>query len=420
MSLSLSSAQVARKDQLHTEAQLAADAGADYAIEKFSQDNTWTGQAETVLRNDGKIKTTYTASISGDDKTKTIAVTGKTYWPAAKSTPSRSVRINVDLRPVTQGNYSIVAGTGGLYMQNSSKVVGGSVFINGELNMSNSSQIGLTTSPVNVQVANLRCPNPPDSTYPRQCANGENGQPITISNPAMIYGSVTANGQTNGSRMTNPGLVGGTVTPQTLPTYNRASQKAAVANTLTGAAASCSGKQSVTWPANVKITGNVTLGNQCQIIVSGDAWITGNLTAANSSQIVIANTVGTNRPDIMIDGSAGLSLGTSSSVVPNSSGTGAEFYTFYSTAGCSPDCSTVTGTALASSRSISTINLNQSASAASSILYAYWTQVQLGNSGQVGAVVGQTIQMSNSATITFGTSAAVGTTVWVAKGYRQQ
>src|SRR5437868_14076852 len=72
MSLSLTSFQVGRFDQLHTEAQLAADAGADYAVEQFSQNNNWTSTSGAVtLHNDGKIKTTYTASISGGSTSKT-------------------------------------------------------------------------------------------------------------------------------------------------------------------------------------------------------------------------------------------------------------------------------------------------------------------------------------------------------------
>jgi hypothetical protein len=47
--LSLTSFQVARFDQLHTEAQLTADAGADYAIEQIGQDNTWSGTSGEVL-----------------------------------------------------------------------------------------------------------------------------------------------------------------------------------------------------------------------------------------------------------------------------------------------------------------------------------------------------------------------------------
>jgi len=421
--LALTSFQVGRQDQLHTEAQLAADAGADYGVEQLSQNNSWTGVSETTLHSDSKLRTTFTDTVSGDSNSKTISVIGRTYWPASATAATRSVSIDVTLYPVTSGNFSIVAGAGGLTMSNNSKIVSGNVFINGQITLANSAQIGLSTSPVNVQVADQACPNPADATYPRVCNSGENGQPISISNPAHIYGAVTATNQTDGSGMSNTGLVaGGSVAPLALPTYDRAGQKAAVTNNMTAAAASCSGNQTVTWPANTKITGNVAVSNsKCVVNIQGNVWITGSLSVSNGAQLKIANSLGTTMPNIMVDGLAGITFSQSSSVVRNSSNTGAEFYTFYSTAGCSPDCSSVTGTNLASSRTVPTITLSNSASAASSVFYAYWSQVSLGNSGQIGAIIGQTIQLTNTATITFGSSAGVaGNTVWVVKGYHRQ
>lgn len=420
--LALTSYQVSRFDQFHTEAQLAADAGADYAVEQISLDNNWTGTNGAVsLHSDSNLRTTFSVSVTGDTTAKVASVTGITYSPTTSTTPNRSVKVYVDLRPVKNGNFSVVAGAGGLYMSNNSKIVGGSVFINGEINLSNSAQIGLSTSPVEVQVAHQICPKPATSAYPRICNSGENGQPITITNPAWIYGKVTANNQTNGSRMSNTGLVtGGNVLPQALPTYDRAAQKAAVATTITGGAASCSGAQTITWQANTKITGNVTVGSKCKVTVKGNIWITGSLALSNSAQLIVDNGLGITMPNIMIDDAAGLSMTNTSQLTSNSSNTGFEIFTFYSTAPCSPDCSTVTGTDLATSRSISTITLGQSSSAANTIFYAYWSQVQLGNSGQVGAVIGQTINLSNTATITFGATAGASTTTWVVKGYRRQ
>ncbi len=419
--LSLTSFQVARQDQLHTEAQLAADAGADYAVEQFSQDNTWTGTGgETTLHNDGKLKTTFTASIGGDDKTKTVAITGKTYWPASATTASRSVKIYVDLRPVTGGLFSVISGEGGLFMSNSSKVVGGDVFVNGEINLANSAQIGLSTNAVNVKVADQTCPNPADSTYPRVCNSGENGQPISIANTAHIYGQVKATNQTDGSGMSNPGLVGGTVAPQALPTYDRAAQKAAVATTITGAQASCNNSDTLTWAANTKITGDVTVKGKCKVTVAGNVWITGSLTTSNQGQIIVADALGSTMPNIMVDGAAGATFLNSSALTSNASSTGFEIYTFYSKAACSPDCAAVTGTDLASSRSVTTITLNNSGDEPNSIFYAYWSQVQVQNSGQIGALIGQTISLTNTGTITFGSSTGTGNTTWVIKGYRHQ
>lgn len=420
--LSLTSFQVSRLDQLYSSAQLTADAGADHAIQQISQDNNWPGTGgEVQLQNDGKVRTTYTASVSGDDNAKTIAVTGKAYWPVSATTPRRSVSINVDLRPVTSANYSVIAGAGGLYMSNNSKVVSGSVFVNGELVMSNSASIGLLIDPVSVKVAHQLCPNPPDSTYPRVCNSGENGQPIDMTNTAHIYGEVQATNQTDGSQMSNPGLVAGSAAPEPLPTYDRAAQQAAISNNMTGSSASCSGSQSKTWPVNTKITGDVKLNNTCTVTVQGDVWITGKLELTNSTQLIIPSSVGSVRPRIMVDSNNGINFSNASKVTVNNLGTGAEFYAFYSTASCSPDCTSVTGVDLANSRSIKTISLANSASGKNSIFYAYWSQAEISNSGEIGAVIGQTIKMSNAAAITFGvTTGFGGDTVWVLNSYRKQ
>lgn len=421
--LSLTSFQVARFDQLHTEAQLAADAGADYAIEQIGQDNTWSGTSGQVqLHSDSSLKTTYEVAVTNpDSSTKVIQATGRTFWPANTTTASRSVTIYVTLRPVSTGAFSIVSGEGGLTMSNSAKIVGGSVFVNGEINLSNTAQIGLSTNPVNVQVADQACPKPADANYPRVCTSSDNaGQPIILNGPSThIYGTVKATNQTDGTNMSNPGLVAGTVSPQALPTYDRVSQKAAATNNMTAAAASCSGTQTITWPANTKIAGNVTVGTKCKVTVMGNIWITGNLTVSNSAQLIVSNTLGSTQPVIMVDGSTGATFNNSAQLISNSGNTGFEIITFYSTAACSPDCSAVTGTDLASSRSVGTINLNQSTNAPNSIFYSYWSQVNVGNSGQIGALIGQTVNLNNNSAITFGTSISTGSVTWVINGYRR-
>jgi len=419
--LSLTSLQVARFDQFHTMAQLAADAGADASVEAFNVDNTWTNSGgDVTVHSDSKIKTTYSSSLSGSGTSRVLLVTGKTYFPATATSPNRTVKIAVDLRSVSSGTYSIVSGSGGLTMINSSKVVGGDVSINGSITMSNNSQIGLSTNPVNVKVADQICPIPADSTYPQVCS-GTSHPPITINNPAHIYGTVTATNQTDGTGMSSPGLVSGTTPVQALPTYDRASQKAAVVNNMTGAAASCSGNTTITWPANTKITGDVSVSQKCNVIVKGNVWITGSLTITNNqSALVVDDSLGATRPVIMIDSQTGLNITNSAGLTANSSGTGFEIIDFYGGGACSPDCSSVTGTALTTSRVIPTINVNTSGDASNSIFYAYWTEVNLQNSGQIGAIIGQTLNLSNNSTITFGSNVSTGHVTWVVKGYRRQ
>lgn len=422
-SLSTSGYRLERRDQFRTQAQMAADAGADYSVEQINQDNSWTGTGgEITLQTDSQKKVTYESSITDNSaSSKTIAVTGRTYSPATAATASATVKINVDLRQVSSGTYSVVSGEGGLYMSNLSKIVGGDVLINGLVNLSNSAQIGLSTNPVNVSVADELCPIPPDATYPSPCDPGENDNPITITNSAHIYGDVKANNQTNSypANMTDNGLIATSgVTAQALPNYDRASQKTAVANTISGGFTCNSGTQ--VWAANTKIIGDVAISNKCKVTVMGNIWITGNLSMSNSSQMIVDNSLGSTQPVIMVDGSTGVTLTQSASFTSNSSGTGFEVITFWSTASCSPDCPSVTGTDLYNSRGRTTISLSNSSQGPQTIFYARWTQVTVNNAGQIGALLGETVRMSNTATITFGSSAgSLGITFWVVDGYRQ-
>lgn len=418
---SLVSFRIARQDQLRTVAQLSADAGADLGILRISQDNAWAGTTgEVQLSSDARTKTTYEVSVASTaGNGKTMTVTGRSYSPITSTVPAKKVKVFVDLRPISSGDFGIISGQGGLIMINNSKVVGGDVFINGEVKLSNSAQIGLSTKPVEVKVAHQICPVPADSTFPRICNGGEYGEPVTISGLAKIYGKVTANNQTNGAGMSLPGLTAGTVTPQPLPTYDRAAQKSAVTNNLTAAAASCNGSQNVTWPANLKIAGNVTISGQCNVTVLGNVWITGNLTMTNTSKIKVSDTLGATAPNIMIDGSTGATFSQSATLASNASKTGFKVYTFWSNSGCSPDCTTLTGPNLANSRAVSTINLQNSSSGPNTVFYAYWSQVSVGNSGAIGAIIGQTIYINNSGTLTFGAAVQIGgPTVYVAAGYR--
>lgn len=433
MNLSVSSFKVAGRDQFHTYAQLATDAGADFGVQEVNVSAAWAGTAgEIELHNDGKIKTTYEVTVTDiDADNKVITSTGRTYSPAASSTAASSVTVAVNLRAVKSGEYSVVSGVGGLIMSNSAKILGGDVFINGTVTLNNSAQIGLSTNPVNLSVAHQSCPTPPDATYPVACNSGQNGQPITLNNTSRIYGSVKANNQTTDTNMSLPGLLtptcpvsGGTpsgttcVTPEPLPAHDRDAQKAAITTTITGAAASCS-NGTLTWAANTKINGNVTISNSCKVTVNGNVWISGTLETRNSGELIVSNALGATRPVIMVDG-ASAKFANTSVLRSNSSNTGFQIITYKSDAGCSPDCAAVTGSDLFNSQGDTTIELDNSASGPNTIFYAKWTKVLVKNSGQLGALVGQTVELSNSGTITFGASTGTGSVFWVIDGYRRQ
>ncbi len=431
-SLIINNHTLARRETFRLGAQLAADSAADRAIAELNNDKDWVGTSvETDFYISSEYKTTYEITVSPGvtSSTKVIDVIGYAYFPSNAASPTKTRKYSIDVRSIgsATGTYSIVTGVGGLYMENSAKIVGGEVFINGELIMKNYSQIGLTSNSVEVKSAHQNCPAGGGASYPQVCSTGE---PISLSNSAHIYGRICAKNQTNGDDMSNTGLdascsgsEAGAPEPLPLPDHDRATQKAAVSNTINGDY-NCSSNTAVwTLPANTKITGNFVIEKKCDIIVEGDLWVEGNFIMKNSTEIIVADSLGDTRPDIMVDGASGVLLENSARISSNSSDTGVQLLTYYSKASCSPDCADVTGSDLYNSREETTILLKNSASAESSILYARWTQALLDNGGDIGAIVGQTVKLQNSAAVTFGAAVSGGgessPVTWLVKNYRR-
>jgi len=422
---------VATHNNLAVEAQMAADAGLDDAMNKMNTVTGWAGTAgEVTLLNDTSrnLKTTYSVVVNNgaDDTDKTLVVTARSYFPSSDSTPKVTRKYAMDIEAVTTGvgASSVVTGVGGLIMNGNAKVSGGDVVVDGAITMANNSQIGLSTNPVNVRVADQVCPKPANSTFPQVCAAGS-GDPISLGSTSAIYGNVQATNQTNGSNMYNPGLVSGaTFAPIPMPAFDRSGFKSTVTasgQTMTGAAAStCPNGGTINWPANLKITGDVSIQNKCTIKINGNVWISGSVNIQNNANFVVQDGVGTTTPAIVVDGSSGFVIGNKGSITPNNQGTSVEILTFWSAASCSPDCTSLTGTDLYNSQSALTIDLSNTGSALNAILYAYWSKVRLANNGSLGAVSGQTVELGNNAVITFG-SAVPGSdnqvTTWVKRGY---
>lgn len=430
-SLGMYNLNAAKRASFVLSANYAAEAGADKAMFEINQNSAYTGtntvcplssagSNPVTLYSNANGRATYETCVTAGTITdeKIVYATGKVYIPASATTPKAVKKVKLVVIGTPGSPYTIQTGPGGLVMSNSATITTGPVFIGGYLTMSNSARIGSAASPIDVSVANMRCPVPINSTWPQICSMGTQNNPITMTNTAHIYGSVRANGQTDTAGLSNPGLIGSSgVAAVTLPDHDRTGQKTAAVNNLTGSAASCSGSQSKTWPANVKITGNVTLGNSCTVTISGDAWITGNISLSNSSRFVIANGV-SSQPTVMIDGSSGITLSNQSVIATNSSGIGAEFITFYSAGGsCSPDCTSVTGSALNSSMNVTTVNIGNQGLAAGSTFYARWTGLALGNGGSIGSILAQKITLNNSGNITFGQSSGTGPYTWDVRYY---
>lgn len=422
--------QVAAHNNFALSAQLAADAGLDDALNKMNTTADWAGTGgEVTLLNDAthNIKTTYEVTVAdgADSMHKTLTVTARAYTPIASATPQVTRKYAMDIEAVTSGTgpTSVSSGVGGLILNSNAKISGGDVVVNGKITMSNNAQIGLSTNPVNVRVAHQSCPNPPDSTYPQVCGPSS-GEPISMGSTAKIYGNVQATNQVTGTNMFNPGLIAGSsFAPISLPSFDRTGFKNTVnasGLTMSGTDASTCTGGTVSWPANVKIIGNVTMPVNCTVKVNGNVWISGNLTLRNNSKLAVQDILGSTMPDIVVDGSGGINISNNGTVVANSSGTGVEMLTFWSAGSCSPDCSTLSGTDLYNSQNVQTITLSNNGSAPASILYAYWSKIGISNNGAIGAVAGQTVSLSNNAVINF-TSSVPGSdnriTTWVKRGY---
>lgn len=426
--------QSATLEDTRKNSQFAADAGLDVGLYELNRDADYTGGSEVTLLNTTDERTTYQITITegSTDDHKIIRSTGRTYQPASATSPKTTRIFEIEVEAVTSGTSGagVVSGVGGLYMNNNSKITGGDVIVGGVISMSNQSQIGLSSTSlanaVNVRVAHYDCPNPANASYPRACAINENGQPITMQNNARIYADVKANNQTTTTNITNPGLTANSgVDPTTVPSYNRDGQKAAVtvAKTYasTNAAVACPNNNgNVTWPADIKIVGDVNMGNNCTINVTGNVWITGRFRTGNQGRIVVSNALGTTRPVIMVDGTSGFTLENNGAVQPNNVGTGIELRTFWSNSGCTPECATVTGTNLKNSQNTVTIDLGNNGSASNSVFIAQWSRVRVSNNGVLGAISGQSIELSNQAVINF-TASVPGsdnlTVTWVKRGY---
>lgn len=424
--------QLSLNETYRVKAQLGTDAGADYGIQQIAQNSSWTGTGGEILLQDATInKTTYEVVVatSSDGLEKTMTVTGRTYAPITNTTPRATSKVVVGLKGVgadgVNGNLSVYAGVGGLILETYAAVNDGEVFVNGKINLSTYGRIGTSVKPVNVKAAYQSCPTSGGSTYPQICTTG---QPISIGFGSQIYGEVRATNQTNGASMQNPGLVAGTVAVQTMPTHNRDAITGAITTTQTGTTAGCSGGTK-TWPANLKITGDVTINNYCDLTVEGNVWITGTLTVTNYGEMIVKNGLSI-PPKIIVDGSAGVTATNSAGFRSNNNATpvGFKVITDYSTDPCTtaapptPSCTNLTGTVLLNSSSVRTIFIDNYANAPNTQFYARWSMAHMNNYGDVGSLVGQTVKGTNSAEINFGLGvdpSQSGTAGWIFNTYKR-
>ncbi len=422
-----------RREEYVQNAELTAEAGVEQSVDELNANASFTGYstAQVFFNNSVQGEGTFTTSITenADGKSKTIVSEGDVYRTSSATTPYVTRKIKVVVVGTQSNGYSVLTGPGGLILGGNAAITNSNVYVSGTIQMSGNSTIGTYNQPVSVAVANNACPNtdPPGSTYPEVCTNGS--QPITMTSNTKIYGSVCATGQTSTGPNNNiqggnggSGLETGCTAPvSSQPTYDRLGQINAVTTTANGSEACTTAPYNGTWPANLELTGNVNIGGHCNITISGNVWITGNLSISGSSQVTVADSLGTTRPVIMVDGT--ITVNGSSSLITNSDGTGIEFISFLSTSDCTTGtntsnyCSSLTGNDLYNSQTMNTITVSGGIDIPGMVFDAYWSEVTLSGSGIMGAATGQTVNLQGSGAVVFGTTLASNTQTWIITSY---
>lgn len=427
---------LASDDVYVNNALLSAEAGVEQSVDQLNQDDNFSGypSSQTLFNDTNQGYGTFVTTIASspdDSNAKIITSTGTIYHYGQVKKPVSKRVVKVTVVGTSSNGYSVQSGPGGLILGGSANITNSDVYVNGTISLTGTSKIGTNAQPLKVFAGNYACPtgNNPGPTYPQVCSGT---QPISLAQSTAIYGTVCATGQTSTgpnnnikAGSTGQGLVPGCVAPQVSPpTYDRAAQIAAVTTTKasTDPSIDCTQWQSGigftrTWPANLKITGNVKIGNSCDLTLSGNVYITGTLTIGGAAIIRTANSVGTTRPVVITDDT--INAGGSGGMTANSSGTGAEFISFKSSAPCSPSCTTVTGTNLKTSQALQTVTVGGGGNLAASMFYSYWGKISIGGSGNIGAAIGQTVDMSGAGTVTFGTGIAAGARTWTITSYQQ-
>ncbi len=424
----------ARLEEYTQNAELTAEAGIEQTVNELDADSSFAGYSTPQLffnnstQGVGKFTTTVTEGSNGNSLV--VISLGEVYQNSNSNTPYVTRGVKVILVGTASSGYSVLTGPGGLNLSGSANITNSSVYVGGSITMSGAAQIGTYNDPLTVDVGNDICPtgSSPGPTYPEVCTNGN--QPISLQYSTDIYGSVCATGQTSTGPNNNiqggstgTGLQANCTSPvASPPQYDRLSQISQVTTTSSGTSNTyvCnSWPFNRNWPANLELTGNVSVDSSCNVTINGNVWITGNLSIGGASTITVAN--GIPQPVVMVDGT--ITIDGSPQIIANSSGTGIDFISFSSTNPCTTGttstdyCSTLSGNDLYNSQQITTISVGGRVNLPGIIFDAYWGQVSINGSGNVGAATGQAVDLSGAGSVVFGTQLASGTQTWTITSY---
>ncbi len=431
LSFVLSQSTVTAVNVYGTNALMVAEAGVEQSLYELNNDSDFEGFSDNqeFINDPDQGYAVYRSSIADapDGEAKIITSIAEVYRKVGDEQPISTRAIKATVVGTGSPGYSVHTGPGGLLLSGSANISNSDVYVNGYIQLSGAAKIGTHSNPVEVKVANQRCPsgNNPGPTYPSVCSIGE---PISLAHSTNIFGTVCATGQVSVGPNNNisggssglglqPGCVAPPVSP---PGYNRAAHISRVTTTGSGNSNSyvCNNWPfERTWPADLSLTGNVNIGGSCDIAISGDVYITGNLNIGGAARIRVDDSVGAERPTIIVDGN--IDVGGSAQIIANSQGTGIHFISFKTNAGCNPNCTNLTGNELKNSQNLLTVDVGGAVNLPGIIFQSYWGRVRLAGSGNLGSAIGQTVDLNGAGTVTFGTALSSGESTWSITSYQQ-
>ncbi len=434
LSYSVSQYALTQRNIFNSNALLVAEAGIEQTLHELNIDESFTGftSEQEFFNSPEQGRGFYTSEIveATDSNSRYITVIAQVHRFNKPDRVEGTRIIQVTTVGTSSEGYAVHTGPGGLILGGSANITNSDVFVNGTITLNGASKIGTHDQPVNVQVAHQSCPtgNNPGPTFPVVCTTG---QPISMAWSTNIYGSVCATNQTstgpNPSGNIQPGtsgdglILGCVADPVSPPTYNKTAHVAAVettANSNNNLYVCNQWPFQRTWPANLRLNGNVNIGSSCDITINGDAYITGDLTIGGAATIRVSDTVGTDRPVVLVDGE--INIGGSAQMVANDQGTGIQFVSYQANAACNPNCTSLSGNDLRNSQNVQTVRVGGGVNLPGMIFHAHWGRVTIAGSGSVGAAAGQTVDMSGAGTVVFGTNLSSGETTWTISSYQQR
>jgi hypothetical protein len=411
-----------------------AEAGIEESIYELNRTDDFAGftTEKELFNNETQGRGVFTSVIveKVDSNVKEILATGKVYRSETSAEPESTRVIKATAVGTESDGFSVHTGIGGLILGGSASITNSDIYVAGKIRLEGSSKIGTYNQPVKVDVAHNSCPEGglPGNSYPMVCSSG---QSIEMDPSTNIFGSVCATNQTStgpnpsgniqpGAPADSTGLQIGCVAPvlQT-PPYDRLEHigRMTVEAPSNSNTYICQGNQNLKqWPDGLRLNGNVSIGSNCNIEILGDVYINGNLSLGGSSRIRVADSVGIERPVVVIDGT--VNIAGSAGMISNDQGMGARYISYATNLACGSGCVDLSGNDLRTVQGHETIRVGGSGNLPGMIFQSYWGKVTLTGSGNMGSAIGQTVDMSGSGTVTFGTVLASGTKTWTLSSYQ--